>query len=230
MPEKTAILVIEDEEAICRGLCDVLAFQGYAPTAARTGTEGLEQALTRAFPLILLDVMLPGIDGFSICRQVRAEDPSVGILMLTAKGSESDILEGFQAGADDYVTKPFSVAQLLARVDALLRRSRVRPRRQWKMGQLHVDADNHRLGFGPHSVDITARDVEVLAHFAGAAGRIVSREELLKEVWGYARVDHVETRCIDMHIAKLRKKLALVKAPTLIETVRGAGYRYDRAP
>jgi len=230
MPEKTAILVIEDEEAICRGLCDVLAFQGYAPTAARTGTEGLEQALTRAFPLILLDVMLPGIDGFSICRQVRAEDPSVGILMLTAKGSESDILEGFQAGADDYVTKPFSVAQLLARVDALLRRSRVRPRRQWKMGQLHVDADNHRLGFGPHFVDITARDVEVLAHFAGAAGRIVSREELLKEVWGYARVDHVETRCIDMHIAKLRKKLALVKAPTLIETVRGAGYRYDRAP
>jgi len=230
MPEKTPILVVEDEEAISRGLCDVLAFKGYAPTAATTGNDGLERALAGDYPLILLDVMLPGIDGFSICRRVRAVNPAVAILMLTAKGSESDILEGFQAGADDYVTKPFSVAQLLARVDALLRRSRARTRRQWRMGPVDIDADNYRVASGERSVDITARDVEVLEYFAGAAGRVVSREELLKDVWGYARVDKVETRCIDMHIAKLRKKLAQIDAVSLIETVRGAGYRYDRSP
>ncbi len=230
MSDKTAILVVEDEEAICRGLCDVLAFQGYTPTAAQTGTAGLELALAGEFPLILLDVMLPGIDGFSICKRVRSVNPAVAILMLTAKGSEADILEGFQAGADDYVTKPFSVAQLLARVDALLRRSRARPRRHWNMGQVAIDADNYRAQTGEMSVDITARDVEVLEYFASAAGRVVSREELLKEVWGYARVDKVETRCIDMHIAKLRKKLGQIDAVSLIETVRGAGYRYDRSP
>jgi two-component system response regulator RegX3 len=228
--EKTPILVVEDEEAICRGLCDVLAFKGYAPTAASTGNEGLERALAGHFPLVLLDVMLPGIDGFSICRRVRADNPAVAILMLTAKGSEADVLEGFQAGADDYVTKPFSVAQLLARVDALLRRTRARTRRHWSMGNIAIDADNYRAGTDESSVDITARDVEVLEYFAAAAGRVVSREELLKEVWGYARVDKVETRCIDMHIAKLRKKLARIDAVSLIETVRGAGYRYDRSP
>ena len=230
MSDKTAILVVEDEEAIRRGLCDVLVFQGHAPVAAATGTDGLALALSGDFPLILLDVMLPGVDGFTICKRTRAVNPGVAILMLTARGSEADVLEGFQAGADDYVTKPFSVAQLLARVDALLRRNKARPRRQWKMGAVDVDADNFRVESGQRAVDITARDVEVLEYFASAQGRIVSREELLKEVWGYARVDNVETRCIDMHIAKLRKKLAQINALSLIETVRGAGYRYDLSP
>ena len=225
MDPRPAILVVEDERAIRAGLCDVLAFRGYAPTGVETGDEGLREALSGRYALILLDVMLPGVDGFTICQEVRARRPGQAILMLTARGSESDVLDGFRAGCDDYVSKPFSLAQLLARVDALLRRSHAAPPLTLRLGALTVEGDALRARAGEATADLSRRDVEVLAFLAQAGERVVSREELLRQVWGYARVDAVETRAVDMHIVKLRKKLGPLGAEEIIETVRGAGYR-----
>src|SRR5215510_14380858 len=127
---KTAVLVVEDEESIRGGLCDVLAFRGYAPEGVERGDEGLRRGLSREHALVLLDVMLPGLSGFDVCRELRSALPQLPILMLTARGAESDVLDGFRAGADDYVTKPFSVAELVARVEALLRRAGGRAREE----------------------------------------------------------------------------------------------------
>lgn len=218
------ILVIEDEPAILRGLVDLLAYHGHQPTPCEHGTDGLELALAQDWELVLVDVMLPGTDGFTITEQLRAAKPQQGILMLTAKGQEADVLEGFQRGCDDYVTKPFSIAQLMARVDALLRRS-ARPVETLELSGVTVDVDNLEAHHDGRSVRLSVRDVELLGYFATHRDRIVSRAELLTHVWGYARVDGVETRAIDMHLVKLRRKLARIIDDELIETVRGAGYR-----
>ncbi len=223
MPE---VLVVEDEEPIRRGLCDVLAFHGLSPTGVGDGTEGLREALSGRYALVVLDVMLPGIDGFTICRQLREARPGQAVLVLTARGSEADVLEGFEAGADDYVAKPFSVAQLVARVQALLRRSGGALRR-FRIGGLDVDPDRLEARRGEAVAGLTARDVELLAHLAQSPGRTVSREELLQQVWGYSRTDRVETRCIDVHVGKLRRKLAELTDDAVIVTVRGMGYRCD---
>lgn len=230
MDAKLPILVVEDERAIRVGLCDVLAFRGYAPTGVETGPDGLSEALTGRYALVLLDVMLPGMDGFSVCRELRARRPGQAILMLTARGAEGDVLEGFRAGCDDYVSKPFSLAQLLARVDALLRRSHAAPPATLRLGPLTVEGDALRAVAGGRAVDLSRRDVEVLSFLAEAGERPVSREELLKRVWGYQKVDAVETRAVDMHVVKLRKKLAVLGEEELVETVRGAGYRLRREP
>jgi len=227
-----SILVIEDEEAILRGLCDVLAFRGYAPEGAARGDLGLEMALdSRINPaLVVLDVMLPGMNGFDVCEKLRAARSELPILMLTARGSEEDILRGFRCGADDYVTKPFSVAELVARVAALLRRSgqgsidsEAPP--PFTFGAWTIEPDERIASRGTDRVELTARDLEILGVFAREKGRILSRRLLLKEIWGFPDPDRVETRSVDMHIAKLRKKL---DAPedTLIETIRGEGYRF----
>ena len=219
---RARILVVEDEAPIRRGLCDVLAYHGHAPTPVATGTEGLQEALSGAYDLLILDVMLPGVDGLTICERAREAHPAQAILMLTARGGEGDVLEGFRRGADDYVAKPFSVAQVVARVTALLRRSGIQER--FSVGGVPVDTE--RLTAGAEAqVALSRRDVELLSYLGKTPGRAVSREELLREVWGYAITRGVETRCVDMHIAKLRKKLAPVAAGTVIETVRGAGYR-----
>ncbi len=139
---KLPILVVEDEAAIRTGLCDVLAFHGYAPTGVESGEDGLAHALSGRYALVLLDVMLPGMSGFDVCRELRAQRPEQAILMLTARGAEEDVLEGFRCGADDYVTKPFSVSELVARVEALLRRSGALPR-----------AEPGPFSFGPWRVD-----------------------------------------------------------------------------
>jgi len=222
---KPRVLVVEDEAPIRMGLCDVLAFHGLQPVEASNGTDGLRLALEGDHALIVLDVMMPGLDGFTVCRRVREQLPSQAILMLTAKGDEAAVLEGFDAGADDYVSKPFSVAQLMARVQALLRRAGRAPLRAFRLGQVRVDADNLRAARGEQQVDLSARDVSLLAYLANHAERPVPREELLAEVWGFARVDRVETRCVDMHVVKLRRKLSAIGAEGLVETVRGVGYR-----
>jgi DNA-binding response OmpR family regulator len=229
--EKRAILVVEDEAAIRRGLCDVLAYQGYAPHGVESGEEGLREALTNGYDLVLLDLMLPGVSGFDVCESVRAELPNQPILMLTARGSEGDILEGFRRGADDYVTKPFSVSELLARVQALLRRAGRVPREEQKpfdFGSWKVDPAAQRALRDEETVDLSAREVAILALFARERGRIVSRRTLLQEVWGFANSEKIETRTVDMQIVKLRRKLDDVGA-SAIETVRGAGYRYSAA-
>ena len=244
------ILVIEDEVAILRGLCDVLAFQGYAPIAANRGDIGLQKALDpdHVPALVVLDVMLPGLSGFDVCEQLRAERPALPILMLTARGSEEDILRGFRCGADDYVTKPFSVSELVARVDALLRRagrasakgsisdgtatgeesptSEGSPMNEpFDFGRWRVLPQDRLATTGGDSVELTQRDLEVLAFFVNEQGRILSRRRLLAEIWGYPDPDRIETRSVDMHIAKLRKKLGPADG-ALIETVRGEGYRF----
>ncbi len=226
------ILVVEDEEAILRGLCDVLAFRGYAPEGVARGDLGLERALaTEPGPaLVLLDVMLPGMNGFDVCEKLRAARPNVPILMLTARGSEEDILRGFRSGADDYITKPFSVAELVARVAALLRRCQVESKREepavpFTFGAWTVDPDQRIASAQEETIELTARDLELLGVFAREAGRILSRRLLLAEVWGFPDPDRVETRSVDMHIAKLRKKLG-ARDGALIETIRGQGYRF----
>ncbi len=235
---KIAVLVVEDEEPIRSGLCDVLTFHGYGAEPVGRGDDGLARARSGDHALVLLDVMLPGLDGFEVCESLRAEGCQVPVLMLTARGAEEDVLRGFRCGADDYVVKPFSVAELTARVEALLRRSGALDREDpasaaFDFGALRVDPGSlcARSGTGEdaRAVDLTPRDVEVLRLLARERGRIVSRRALLAEVWGYPNPDRVETRSVDMHIAKLRKKLGArsgSEAGDWIETVRGAGYRH----
>ncbi len=226
MNPKPQILVVEDEEAIREGLRDVLVYHGYDVTAVASGEEGIDVALGADFALVLLDVMLPGVNGFEVCRRVRQEKPAQAILMLTAKGEEEDVIEGFRCGADDYVTKPFSVRELLARVEALLRRSEalgpnepVVPFGGWQIETANLMARRDSV-----QLEITPRELNMIRLLRREKGRIVSRRMLLKEVWGMGRVEELETRTVDMHIAKLRKKLDA--DGRLIQTVRGAGYRY----
>ena len=225
---KMAVLVVEDELAIQRGLCDVLAFHGYEPTGVGTGEEGLRQGRSGQYELVILDIMLPGINGFDVCEQLRAELPRLPILMLTARGAEDDVLRGFRSGSDDYVTKPFSISELLARVEALLRRSGKleQPCQEvFELGGWQVDAAERVARLGDNATSLSRREVEMLALFAREKGRIVSRRTLLAEVWGFDTPERIETRTVDMHIAKLRKKLG--DGRELIETVRGEGYRYS---
>ena len=223
--DRPAVLVIEDEEPIRVGLCDVLAFHGLQPTPAADGTRGLALGLDGAWALVVVDVMLPGVDGFTITRALRERHPSLPILLLTAKGAEADVLEGFAAGADDYVTKPFSVAQLAARVRALVRRSGATGRRQFVVGPATVDVDALTLATARGVVSLSPRDAALLTYLAERAGTVVPREALLRDVWHFQRTERVETRCVDMHLSKLRRKLHPVCEDELVETVRGAGYR-----
>ena len=225
--EKTRILLVEDEAAIREGVCDVLAYHGFAPSAAATGDEGLEHALGGEFPLVILDVMLPGVSGLDICRKLRTEIPGQVILMLTAKGSEDDVIAGFRAGADDYVTKPFSVRELVARVEALLRRSGKLDDAPdvFAFGAWRIDRSRLTAEKDGEKQELTPREVELLAVFEREKGRIVSRRLLLKDVWGMSHAEDVETRTVDVHVAKLRKKIRSGRE-ALIETVRGAGYRF----
>lgn len=226
------MLVVEDEESIRKGLCDVLAFHGYAPEGVERGDDGLRRGLAGAPALVVLDVMLPGMDGFEVCRGLRAERPELPILMLTARGSEADVLEGFRAGADDYVTKPFSVAELVARVEALLRRTGVRredaPAEPFAFGPWRVDPAERcaaREDERGARVELTPLEARLLGLLAREPGRILSRRRLLKEVWEVADPSRIETRTVDMHVAKLRRKLG-APGDALIQTVRGEGYRF----
>lgn len=224
---RVAILVVEDETAIARGLCDVLAYHGWTPTCVGTGDDGLREGLCGSYDLVLLDVMLPGRSGFDVCEELRAAQPRLPILMLTARGAEEDVLRGFRAGSDDYVTKPFSVAELVARVEALLRRAGKLARdatAPFRFGGWEVDPARLEARRGSETIALTRRELDLMALLARERGRIVSRRTLLQEVWGMGAPERVETRTVDMHVAKLRKKLG-PEAAGLVETVRGEGYR-----
>jgi len=228
MKRQICILVVEDEEAIRTGLIDVLVFHGYEVDSAATGPSGLEKALTGKYDLILLDIMLPGVDGYEICNRIRAEDRDQPIIMLTAKTSDEEIIQGLKLGADDYVAKPFSIQQLVLRIEAVLRRSQVGQEmaRTLSVGNVEIDTENLCGLKDGDEVAFTKREIEVLTYLARNSDRAVSREELLSKVWGYARNLDIETRTVDIHIAKLRRKIeADNKAPELLITVRGAGYR-----
>jgi len=229
MQRKLRILIVEDEEAIRTGLSDVLVFHGYEVDCAADGNEGLDKALSGSFDLILLDIMLPGMDGFEICNRIRSQDRDQPIIMLTARSSDEDIIQGLSLGADDYVAKPFSVAQLVLRVQAVLRRSRIAVAldHQLRLGDgIEIDSRNLSGRRGEQALSFTRREVEILQYLKANSERPVSREELLTRVWGYARNLQLETRTVDIHIAKLRRKIEPDPAqPRYLLTVRGAGYR-----
>jgi len=228
-PEQQRLLIVEDEPAIRSGLEDVFVYHGYQVESAEEGRHGLQLALSGRFDLVLLDVMLPGMDGFEICDRIRSQDPEQPIIMLTARTAEEDIIEGLRLGADDYVPKPFSVTQLVLRVQAVLRRSGS-PRSELETlcfgGDVEVDLLNLCGRNGGTTTRFTRREVQLLRYLAGNPERPVGRDELLNKVWGYALNSGIETRTVDIHIAKLRRKIEPEPGePRNLVTVRGAGYR-----
>lgn len=229
MNRKLRLLIVEDENAIRCGLIDVFLYHGYDVEAVDNGVDGLRRALEGKFDLVLLDVMLPGLDGFEICDRIRSIDREQPIIMLTAKGDDDEIIQGLSLGADDYVVKPFSVAQLVLRVQAVLRRSRaaIELENQFWIGDtIEVDTRNLSARRGDQEVAFTRREMDVLVYLRTNPERPVTREELLTKVWGYARDADIETRTVDIHIAKLRRKIeADPSEPRHLITVRGAGYR-----
>jgi DNA-binding response OmpR family regulator len=230
MSQRKRILVIEDDAAIRRAVVDALTITGYEVDQSGRGDEGLAKALQGAANLVLLDLVLPKGSGWTILRQLRAEHPTIPVIILTACGRESDRVEGLQAGADDYVVKPFSVKELLARVEAVLRRSPQRPQlissTQFAGGT--IDFERREIVLDSQEREsLSEREGELLLYLARHSGRALSREELLQNVWrltpnGYS------TRTIDMHIARLREKLRDTGSESrVLLTVRGKGYMFQ---
>ncbi len=225
---KTRILAIEDDDAIRQGIVDALDFAGYETLEAADGDVGAEKAVRDTYDLLLLDLILPGKDGFEILTELRKARPTMPVIILTARGREEDRVKGLRLGADDYVVKPFSVSELLARIEAVLRRSPGRP----------TDLDSIKLPQGVadlaraevvmddgERVALSERELELLRYLAVNAGRPVSRDELIANVWRLNPRAIVETRTIDMHVARLREKLRDDdKSAPIIKTVRGKGY------
>jgi DNA-binding response OmpR family regulator len=218
------ILVIEDDPAIRRGVVDALRFAGYEPAEAADGSAGLSAALNPDYDLVLLDLVLPGPDGLTILKRVRAARPAVPVIVLTAKGAEDDRVRGLRLGADDYVVKPFGIRELLARIEAVLRRVPARPDRIRFPGGV-ADFDRREVQFDDGECrELSERELALLGYLARHSGRAVSREEILAEVWGLDPVG-ITTRTIDMHIARLREKLRDdPDRPHVVITVRGRGY------
>lgn len=229
MTRKRRLLIVEDEEAIRAGLVDVFVYHGFEVEAAVDGREGLDRALAGHFDLILLDVMLPSLNGFDICDAIRKVDREQPIIMLTAKVSDDDIVNGLKLGADDYIGKPFGVQELVLRVEAVLRRTRGAAdlaRHIELGGGLVIDTQALSGRDGDRDLAFTRREVEILRYLYANGDRPVPRDELLSEVWGYRKNLHIETRTVDIHIAKLRRKIEVdPKTPVRLITVRGAGYR-----
>jgi DNA-binding response OmpR family regulator len=222
-------LVVEDDSAIRRGVCDMLRYHGFEVQEAADGDEGLEQAQSAEVDIVLLDLILPGVLGLEILEQVRNARPTLPIIIMTAKGEEADRIKGLKLGADDYVVKPFSIKELIARIEAVLRRSPERPSDVKKVNipGAVVDLGRSEVKFkdGTRN-ELSEREVELLAYLARNRGRAISRDEILQRVW---RIEPrgTDTRTIDMHIARLREKLRDDPAePGIIMTVRGKGYMF----
>jgi DNA-binding response OmpR family regulator len=222
-------LVVEDDSAIRRGVCDMLRFHGFEVSEAADGDEGLEQARSAEVDIVLLDLILPGVLGLEILQQVRNARPTLPIIIMTAKGEEADRIKGLKLGADDYVVKPFSIKELLARIEAVLRRSPERPSDLKKVNVpgAVVDLGRSEVKFKDGSrSELSEKEVELLGYLARNRGRAISRDEILQRVW---RIEPrgMDTRTIDMHIARLREKLRDDPGePAIIMTVRGKGYMF----
>jgi two-component system alkaline phosphatase synthesis response regulator PhoP len=219
------ILLVEDEEGLRMTLSDRLRSEGYAVDFAADGDEGLNKATSQPFDLIILDIMLPNRSGLDVCRDVRIAGLATPILLLTARDQTADKVIGLKLGADDYVTKPFDTLELMARVEALLRRSPGRTTHTvLQLGPLRMDVRATEVTRDGKEVALSAREFQLLRHFMEHPGATLSRSELLQEVWGYE--DGTFTRTVDVHIASLRQKLEKdPKHPELILTVPGMGYK-----
>jgi DNA-binding response OmpR family regulator len=219
------ILIIEDEPDMALGLRDNFEFEGYAVSVARDGEEGLNQALAEKPDLIILDVMMPRMSGLDVCRRLRGRNMDAPIIMLTARGQEMDKVIGLETGADDYVTKPFSLQELLARVRAHLRRQGRRSIETYNFGDIALDFKRYQASKDGRPLDLSPREYEILKYLIERRGETVTREQLLDEVWGYD--NYPLTRTIDNHIAKLRHKIEPVPAePRYIITIHRIGYRF----
>ena len=222
------ILLIEDEPGLVLTLTDRLEGEGYTVESRTDGDSGLDRALAGGVDLILLDVGLPKKSGFEVCRRLREAGDQSPILMLTARGQVVDKVVGLKTGADDYVTKPFDAMELLARIEALLRRSGAGPASQEivKFGEVELDVKKGQVRRDGEVVALSMREFELLKYLVDHRGRVVSRDELLREVWGYE--PNVASRTVDTHVGWLRQKLEGDAAePQWIVTVRGVGYRFD---
>ena len=234
MPQRR-ILVVEDEQDIAQLIALHLRDEDFDVTIAKDGHEGMRLACALTWDLVLLDLRLPGPDGLTICRALRADQNYVPILMLTSKSSELDRVLGLELGADDYVTKPFSVSELLARVKALFRRidavnkSAVPESQALSIGELFIDAASREVRVGHENVDLTAREFDLLMHFARHPGRVFSRAQLLDSVWGFGHEGYEHT--VNSHINRLRGKIESDNNhPRYIVTVWGVGYKMEPAP
>jgi DNA-binding response OmpR family regulator len=227
------ILIIEDDKDIAHLVELHLKDTGYEATLAYDGNSGLELALSKTFDLIILDLLLPGLDGLEICRRVRSVSPTTPILMLTSRSTEFDRVLGLEIGADDYLTKPFSIRELLARVKALFRREEAlklealqEPQKAVKAGDLVIDVEKRKVTLREKEVLLTAKEYDLLLHFAKHAGRVYTRMELLDLVWSYGYEGYEHT--VNSHINRLRAKIEDNPArPRYILSVRGVGYKFS---
>lgn len=223
------ILVVEDEAPIREGIEMLLSAQSFEVTCVEDGEGALSLLLQEDFDLVLLDLMIPKLPGLTVLRRIRSAGKQLPVCVLTAKGSEDDIVEGLSAGADDYVTKPFGIKELVARVHGLLRRSRKETQSLWRGHEIEIDFDNLEIRSPAESVRLTARESDFISYLASHSHRAVSREDLLVDVWGY-RDGTVRTRTVDVHVQQLRQKLSLLGIQQWIHTVRGKGYRFVAVP
>jgi DNA-binding response OmpR family regulator len=221
-----SILVVEDDATMRRVLKDNLEYKGYSVITAADGESGLKAAVERRPDLMLLDIMLPGINGYEICRLVREAGGQMPIIMLTAKGQESDIVLGLNLGADDFVTKPFSLRVLLARVEAFLRRRRVEQEEVLRFGDYRLDPGSHRLLCEEREVPLTPKEFGVLSYMARHPGRAMTRDQILRAVWGHSVL--VTDRSIDRCVNTLRSKIEPdPQTPIYLHTIHGIGYRFE---
>jgi two-component system alkaline phosphatase synthesis response regulator PhoP len=225
--EMPRILIVEDEPNMVAGLRDNFEFEGYHVITAPDGIAGLERALNEAPDLVILDVMMPRMSGLDVCKQLKSKRPSIPVIMLTARGQEIDKVVGLELGADDYVTKPFSIRELLARVKAVLRRARAVPKEQdcYVFGDVEVNLRSCQVSRSGKALDFSSKEFELLKYFLCHSGETLTRDRLLEEVWGYDRFP--TTRTVDAHIVRLRQKIELKpEEPRFILTVHGTGYKF----
>jgi two-component system alkaline phosphatase synthesis response regulator PhoP len=221
------ILIVEDQADLAKGLEVNLKKEGYSVLKAATGEDGLKLAIQESPQLIILDIMLPGISGLDVCRELRSRAIDTAIIMLTAKSDEVDRVVGLELGADDYITKPFSLRELLARVRVRLRRLPLQKEQlsKYRFGDVEVDFDKYIAKVRGKAVDLTQREFEILRYMIRNRGEVISRDRLLDEVWGYQ--DYPTTRTVDTHILKLRKKIEEDPAnPKYIISIYGGGYKF----
>jgi DNA-binding response OmpR family regulator len=221
------VLVIEDEPSILMGVKDNLEYEGHEVHTAEDGDAGLELAREKQPDLVVIDIMLPGTNGFSICKTLRGEGFAGGIIMLTARKEEVDKVRGLNMGADDYVTKPFSVVEFIARVNAVLRRGvrAAEPLARYRFGDIELDFLNYQATRGDKPLTLTPREFKILRLFVENRGRVISRNELLDKIWGYTIFP--TTRTVDNHIVRIRKQIEPnPSTPQYIISVRGVGYKF----
>ena len=222
----TNILIVEDDTSLAMGLEDDLKLEGYQVQVTSDGDTATRQALAEAFDLIVLDVMLPGKDGFEVCRELRRNGLHMPIIMLTARTQDSDKVLGLELGADDYITKPFNPRELRARIKAVLRRSGSELHELYSFGEMEVDFSRHELRHAGKPVTVTHMEFKLLEALIRSRGRVLSRAQLLDNVWGLD--NFVTDRAVDTHIANLRKKIETKPShPRYLITVPGVGYRFD---